>query len=271
MPILIVNNLKIKDRRSGLELVKGISFTVEADRCLGLVGENGSGKSLTCKAVMGGLDPWLEVGGEIIFEGENLLCLPESKMRAIRGARIGMIIQEAQSAFDPLFKIGSQMTETLMAHKNCSREQAWGLAERALVGFQLNEPKSVMLKYAHQLSGGMLQRVMGGLTLALSPELIIADEPTTALDSITQKEVLDQLMKMKEMKRASMIFVSHDLGLVRRLADQVVVLRRGRIVEQGSLFEVFENPASSYTKNLIEAHRALSDRFREMVNRIEAA
>lgn len=244
---------------------------VQANQCLGLVGESGSGKSLTCGAIMGGLAPWLEVEGEIIFDGQNLLGLPEPKMRAICGARIGMIIQDAHSAFNPLFKIGPQMAESLVSHKDLPKDKAWALAELALSRFQLSEPCAVMRKYPHQLSGGMLQRVMGALTLALNPELIIADEPTTALDCLTQQEVLNQLIKMKKNMRSSMIFVSHDLGVVRRLADQVAVLRQGQIVEQGAGAKIFKNPASGHTRNMVQAHLALSEKFREMIARVEAA
>ena len=268
MPVLTINNLRITDKRSGLELVNGISFSVPANRCLGLVGESGSGKSLTCKAIMGVLDPWLEAGGEIIFDGIDLMRLSDQGMRAIRGARIGLIIQEAQSAFNPLYKIGGQMIETLRTHQKLTEEQARHLAERSLAGLLFNDPKSVMLKYPHQLSGGMLQRVMGAVTLALNPELIIADEPTSSLDSLSQKEVIDQFQKIKNTEQASLVFVSHDFGVVRRLADQIVVLKHGRVVEQGLTADVFGHPAEAYTQSLVAAHTALSERFRDMTGRM---
>lgn len=267
MSLLEVRNLTIVEKHKGEELVKDICFALEYNTCLGIVGESGSGKSLTAKALMGLLQPSIQVTGTAFLEEKNLLDMNEREWREIRGNRICMILQNAMSAFDPLSKIGSQMIETLCENLNISKKEAKKLSIEELKKMQIKEPQQVLKKFPHQLSGGMLQRCMIAIATAVKPDIIIADEPTTALDSITQNEVVKEFQRMQRELNTAFIFISHDLGVVQKLANTVLVMKEGKQVEYGQVKEVFSHPKHSYTHYLVSTRSQLTKSFTEAMRR----
>ncbi|SDF34972.1 ABC transporter ATP-binding protein [Sporomusa acidovorans] len=269
--VLVVRNLKVTDLRNQEEVIHGVSFELKKKSCLGIVGESGSGKSMTVKAILGLTNPWLHTAGtaELVSGQEifDLLQQEESTLRAIRGQRICMILQDAMSAFDPLAKIGSQLAETFSEIKGISRPEAMAMALTALKKVNMPEPEQVLKKYPHQLSGGMLQRCMVATALAMKPDIIVADEPTTALDSINQRLVVEEFRRLRQQIGAAVIFISHDLGVVRYLADQLLVMRCGERVEYGEAKSIFQNPQHEYTKYLIDSRRELAQSFQKAMKR----
>lgn len=253
-----------RTRREQRPLVSDVGFELREGSVLGVLGESGSGKSITFRAVTGLLGESFAVRGDVLFNGRNLRDIPPGEMRAIRGRQIAMILQNPASAFDPLCTIGDQLMETFQAHLALGREACRQLAVSTLGSMLIPEPQALLHAYPHQLSGGMLQRVMIGLTLALRPALIIADEPTTALDSVTQHEILRELARIRSDLKTSMVFISHDLGALRMLAEHVLVMHAGRAVEYGLADEVFASPAHPHTRYLIETRRQLTTRFLEL-------
>ncbi|GFM36010.1 ABC transporter ATP-binding protein [Desulfovibrio psychrotolerans] len=246
------------------KLIEGISFPLRQGECLGILGESGSGKSITCKALMGLLDNDFLVRGAVRLKGEGLPLQDERVMRPKRGRQIAIIMQNPLSAFNPLFTIGEQLEETFRTHLGGS-VRAGVLAADTLDRMLIKEPQRVLRCFPYQLSGGMLQRVMIGLTLALQPALILADEPTTALDSVTQHEVMREFVRLRQQSNGAMIFVSHDLGALRMVADAVLVMCQGRAVEYGPAETVFNNPRHEHTRYLIETRRELTGRFARLV------
>jgi nickel transport system ATP-binding protein len=263
--ILQVSGLNIWDSRNEETIVKNVSFSLKENSCLALVGESGSGKSMTCKAIMGLTRPWIRCSGRVEFNGYELLTLPKQQLRRLCGSRLCMILQDGMSAFDPSCVIGQHFRETLMEHFGWTVQQADERMVESMLTVRLKNPIELLKKYPHQLSGGMLQRAMIALALVLEPEIIIADEPTTALDTITQFEVMEQFAALQKRTSSAIIFVSHDLGVVNRLADTVVVMKNGSVVEFGSLPEVFEQPQKEYTKYLVSSRQALGIRFRQVL------
>ncbi|SCI01024.1 Glutathione import ATP-binding protein GsiA [uncultured Clostridium sp.] len=268
MSLLEVENLKVLDIKTKEEIVKGVSFKLEKNTCLGIVGESGSGKSMITKAILGLISPNLKTEGLAIFDNKiNLLKSNREELRKIRGQRICMILQDAMSAFDPLYTIGYQMIETLIENKNLSKFEAEELSIKSLEKMLINEPNEVIKKYPHQLSGGMLQRCMIALALSMNPDVIIADEPTTALDSINQREVVEEFKILREVTGTSLIFISHDLGVVQHLAQDILVMRKGEQVEYGKVNDVFSNPKHEYTKYLVETRLELTKSFAKSMNK----
>lgn len=268
MSILEVKNLKVIDKKNNEEIVKGVSFNLEKNMCLGIVGESGSGKSLTTKAILGLLNKNLNVEGHAIFnEDIDLLNIRNEELRIIRGQKICMILQDAMSSFDPLYTIGYQMIETLVENKGCSKQSAKKVSIEALEKMMINNPNEVIKKYPHQLSGGMLQRCMIALALSMEPEIIIADEPTTALDSINQREVVEEFKRLREISGTSLIFISHDLGVVQSLAQDILVMKKGEQIEYGCAKEIFFNPKHEYTKYLINTRIELTKSFNESMKK----
>jgi len=263
MSLLEVRNLHVYDVRSAEILVKDIYFTIEANTCLGIVGESGGGKSVTCKAILGLANPWLETRGQVLFDGINLLAAEQEELRQIRGKRICMILQDAMTAFDPLYTIGYQMIETLCEHRQHTKKNAEIIAMEILQKMYIREPNLVLKKYAHQLSGGMLQRCMIALAMALKPDILIADEPTTALDAINQQEVIEEFQRLRQMTGMAVIFISHDLGVVQQLAEQILVMKDGEQVEYGSMKQVLQNPQHAYTRYLLDTRKTLTKSFRD--------
>ncbi len=264
MNVLEVANLRVTDDRNDQVIIKDLSFSLEEHRCLALVGESGSGKSMTVKAISGIHKPWIQCGGEIVFEGRNLLAQPAAAIRDIRGKKIFMIFQDGMSAFDPSCPILNTLREIMIENLGGNKETADPLIYASMEKVLLKNPGELLGKYPHQLSGGMLQRIMIALSLALEPRIIIADEPTTSLDTITQYEVINELIRVKETLKTAMIFISHDLGIVRKLADYMIVMKEGTKVEEGSVEEVINHPREDYTKYLVNTRKALSENYHRL-------
>ncbi|CAH0526085.1 ABC transporter ATP-binding protein [Vibrio hippocampi] len=264
--MLQVNNLCVSlIQPQPKELLSNVSFHLGHDQCLGILGESGSGKSLTCNAINGLLGENFAVSGEAKFEGQDLLTLPLAQRRKLRGETISMIMQSPMTAFNPLFTIGNQAVETIKLHSELSAKQARELFCDVLVRVNLKSPTTLIDKYPHELSGGMLQRIMVALALVLKPKLIIADEPTTAIDYISQKEVIKELQFVREQFATSLIFVSHDLSLVSHIADNVLVMNQGQVVEYGETKQIFTQPSSEYTRYLVDTRMTLIHRFKSVM------
>ena len=249
-PLLSVRDLRIAF--SGHEAVHGISFEVRAGETLGLVGESGSGKSATSLALLRLLPPNAKLSGEILWDGKNLLTLPDREMRRHRGRSIAMIFQEPMTALNPVMTVGRQIAEALLAHapKTPRRE----LQERVLAALRevaLPDPERRMQDYPHQFSGGQRQRIVIAMALVNRPRLLIADEPTTALDVTVQAQILALLKRLRDEHKLAMLFISHDLAVVGQVADRVAVMQRGHIVEQGEVRQVLTAPAHAYTQSLL--------------------
>ena len=259
--ILELKNVVVNDPRSNEVIVHGSSFIVRKNTCLSIVGESGSGKSMTTKAILGLTNPWLKISGTAKYKGKNLIGLKQSELRKIRGKNICMIPQDAMTSFDPLYTIGYQMIETFVENLGISKEESKKLAIESLDKMLINNPEEVIKKYPHQLSGGMLQRCMIAISIAMKPDIIIADEPTTALDSINQREVVEEFKRLRDVTGTSLIFISHDLGVVQSLADDILVMKNGECVEYGTAKKIFENPQHEYTKYLIDTRVSLTESF----------
>nr|WP_326126428.1 ABC transporter ATP-binding protein [uncultured Oscillibacter sp.] len=252
--MLEIRNLHVKFHNRDREAVAGVSLTIHDGEILGLVGESGSGKSVTAMSVAG-LLPRSRCGcsGEILLDGRELLHLPRRSLRKIQGREIGVVFQEPMSAMDPLMKIGPQVEEVLDIHLDLSRAERRRLALEALEAVELPDPAGVYEKYPHQLSGGMLQRAMIAAAVVIRPKLLLLDEPTTALDVTIQAQILDLLKKLNAGSGISMLFISHNLSVVRRLCGRVAVMQRGVLVEEGETDAVFHHPQHPYTRRLIAA------------------
>ncbi len=234
--------------------VDGVSLTINPNEILCIVGESGSGKSLTAHAVMGLLPRGVTAsGGQILFGGADLLRLPPSGIRKLRGRDIAMIFQDPMAALNPVVTIGRQITEQIRAHRAIPEKEALELAGGLLAEMGLADPKALLKSFPHQLSGGQRQRVMIAMALSLSPKLLIADEPTTALDVTTQAQILKLIKRIQTERAMSVLFITHDFGVVADMADRVAVMRHGRVVEEGAAAEVLGNPKHSYTRALIAA------------------
>jgi oligopeptide/dipeptide ABC transporter ATP-binding protein len=260
--------------------VRDVSFAIAAGEVLGLVGESGSGKSVSSLAILRLLPPQARVGGRIVFDGDDLLSLPEDAMRAVRGARISMIFQEPMTALNPVMRIGDQVAESVLAHGGTppgsapkagartqgpplkiTKAEAWRQAVEALRTVALPDPDRRARDYPHQLSGGQRQRVMIAMAIVNRPQLLIADEPTTALDVTIQAQVLDLLNELRQKFSLAMLFVSHDLAVLSKVSDRIAVMYAGSLVEVGSAEAVFQHPAHPYTQGLLGAVPTLrSDR-----------
>lgn len=261
MNALEVDLLKIWDGRTGRILVPDSSFRLRQGECLAIVGESGSGKSLTCRALMRLNRSGICQSGNIVLNGINLSQLTEKEMRKVRGRRLCMIMQNGMRAFDPSRPVGAHLRETLAEHDHGSRGEMTEKIKQALESVSLKDPLAVMNRYPHELSGGMLQRVMIALAIVLEPDIIIADEPTTALDTVTQFEVVEQFVQLRSRIGSSMIIVSHDLGVVRRIADEVLVMKDGEIVEQGKTGDILSSAQHPYTRYLVSSKLALNNHF----------
>jgi peptide/nickel transport system ATP-binding protein len=264
--LLQVENLRVSfknEEKQYIETVKGISFSVPVNTTVALVGESGSGKSVTSLATMGLLPPessQIALDSKILFEGKNLLDLPRREMRKKCGKDIAMIFQEPMSSLNPVFTVGSQIAEILQLHLGMSRKQARVRALELLIEVGIPSPETKIDAYPGQLSGGQQQRVMIAMAIACKPKLLIADEPTTALDVTIQKQILNLLESLRKKHQMSMLFITHDLALVGEIADQVIVMRQGQIREQGRVKDVLERPQDVYTKALLHCRPQLSKR-----------
>lgn len=251
----------VADKAQDRMIVDHVSFRVPEGRCIGILGESGSGKSTVAKALLRLTPADFRISGVAQFDGVSLLEAPEESLRKIRGSEITMVLQSPMTCFDPLYPIGVQIAETLRAHAIDGAQQLRERSLALLAQMQIKNGAEVLSKYPHELSGGMLQRIMIGLALALKPRLLIADEATTAIDAITQFEIMKEFQKIKE-AGTSMLFISHDLGVISCVADEVLVMRDGKIVERGSFHEVLEHAQDPYTRLLVEKRRMVLKRYR---------
>ncbi len=235
--------------------VDGVTLSVRPGEMLGLVGESGCGKTVTALSILRLVPdpPGRIVGGTISFEGRDLVRLPEEEIRKIRGCAISMIFQEPMTSLNPVFTVGEQVAEGIRHHEKVSRREAWDQAVEVLKRVKIPDPARRAREYPHQLSGGMRQRVMIAIALALSPKLLIADEPTTALDVTIQAQILELLLGLQEEMKMAVMLITHDLGVIAETADRVVVMYAGRVVEEASVKELFDNPLHPYTQGLMES------------------
>jgi peptide/nickel transport system ATP-binding protein len=252
-PLLEIENLRVAyDGPTGpVRAVDGASLAVEEGETYALVGESGCGKSATALAILRLPEPGRIEGGRITFEGRDLLALPESEMRRVRGARIGMVFQEASAALNPVMRIGTQVGEALRIHRGLSRKDAAAEAARLLGLVALPDPERQVRAYPHELSGGMKQRVMLAIALSCSPALLIADEATTAVDVTIQAQILSLLRGLKRSMRLTVLMITHDLGVVAENADRVGVMYAGRLVEEAPVRDLFREPRHPYTRGLL--------------------
>lgn len=265
-PLLHVKNLRVSfkgEDKQYIETVKGITFDIPANTTVALVGESGSGKSVTSLATMGLLpvgQSKIDEQSKIIFEGKDLLSLSRKEMRKICGKDIAMIFQEPMSSLNPVFTVGNQIAEVLCLHMELSRKQARQRVLELLKEVGIPSPETKIDAYPNQLSGGQQQRVMIAMAIACEPKLLIADEPTTALDVTIQKQIIDLLESLRKRRQMSMLFITHDLALVGEIADKVIVMRHGEIREQGAAEEVLEQPKDVYTRALLYCRPQMSQR-----------
>ncbi len=255
-PVLVVENLETQFASSAglVRAVDGVSFSVARGEILGLVGESGSGKSITGFSILGLIEPPGRVaGGRILFQGEDLVGLPAERLRRLRGKKIAMIFQDPMMTLNPVLSIETQMVEAVLAHDAVSREEARVRSRDALGLVGIPSPEERLKAYPHQFSGGMRQRVAIAIALLHKPDLIIADEPTTALDVTIQGQILFEVRRLASEFGMALIWISHDLGVVASLADRIAVMYAGRIVETGDTDAVLDRPAHPYTRGLMEA------------------
>ena len=252
--MLEIRDLHVKFPGRDREAVAGVSLSIRAGEILGLVGESGSGKTVTAMSVAGLLPrKQCDYSGEILLDGKELLHADRAELRNIQGREIGVVFQEPQSALDPLMKIGPQVEEVLRVHTKLGREERRRQAVEAMAAVELPEAEAVYEKYPHQLSGGMLQRAMIAAAVIAKPKLLLLDEPTTALDVTIQAQILELLKRLNRESGVSMLFISHDLNVVRKLCGRVAVMQRGLLLEEGEAQEVFHHPPHPYTRRLIAA------------------
>lgn len=267
MAMLEVNNLEVAfDTPDGtLQAVKGLSYQLEAGQTLGIVGESGAGKSQGVFALMGLLPDNARVSGEVIFEGEPLLNLSETRMNQIRAARIGMIFQDPMTSLNPFMKVSDQLVEVLVQHKGISRKQALQESLQMLEAVRIPEARNRIHCYPHEFSGGMRQRVMIAMSLLCRPRLLIADEPTTALDVTVQAQVMDLLQDLQQEFNTAIILITHDLGVVAGSCDQTLVMYGGQMMEFAATRDLFRDPSHPYTKGLMGAIPRIDEQMDELV------
>ena len=264
-PVFELNHLQVslRGKKQNMDLVKGVSFSVKQGECLGILGESGSGKSMSIKAAMGLLDKNFAVSGSAKFQGEELIGKCAEELRRLRGGQIGIVLQNPMTSFDPLYRIGSQIAETFATHQKWDAREIKEKSIEMLDKMQIRNPEEALEKYPHQLSGGMLQRIMIGIAMSMEPSLLIADEPTTAIDAITQFDILNEFAAIKQKHKTAMIFISHDLNAVSQIADKIVVLNQGTVVDQGDFHHIIHHAADPYTRLLIEKRTDVMRKYRQ--------
>ncbi len=255
--LLEVSDLQVEFRmREGVaKAINGVSFTLDARETLAILGESGSGKSVTAQAIMGILDtpPGYVTGGKVLYRGTDLLTLPEQERKLVRGAEISMIFQDALSALNPVFPVGWQIAEMFRVHRGANKTDALEQAIKLMERVRIPGARDRVKAYPHQFSGGMRQRIMIAMAIALDPAVLIADEPTTALDVTVQAQIMTLLKELQAESDMGLILITHDLGVVADVADRIAVMYTGRLVETADVFELYANPAHPYTKGLLES------------------
>jgi oligopeptide transport system ATP-binding protein len=267
-PLLEVEDLQVEFRtRDGVaKAVNGVSYSIEEGETLAVLGESGSGKSVTAQAVMGILDspPGFVTGGAVRFRGEDLLVLPEDERRAYRGRNISMIFQDALSSLNPVFSVGWQIGEMFRIHEGLSKKEAKERAIDLMEQVRIPAARERVGDYPHQFSGGMRQRIMIAMAISLDPDVLIADEPTTALDVTVQAQIMELLADLQRERKMGLILITHDLGVVADVADKISVMYAGRIVEKAHVDEIYARPAHPYTKGLLESIPRLDLKGKEL-------
>lgn len=261
--LLKVKNLKtyFKTEGSVVKAVDGVSFELKNGQTVCIVGESGCGKSVTALSILGLIsNPGNVEGGEVIFNGKNLMKTKKKEMSAIRGNELSMIFQEPMSSLNPLMTIGKQILEPLIEHKKLDKIEAFNQGVELIKKVGISRAEEIMYSYPHELSGGMLQRIMIAIALSCNPKLLIADEPTTALDVTIQAQILDLINSLKDEFNTSVLLITHDLGVVAEVADYVIVMYAGKIIEEASVLELFENNMHPYTIGLLKAKPILGKR-----------
>ena len=255
-PLLQVKNLCTSFNVDAGEVraVNGISFNLDKGKVLGIVGESGSGKSVTAYSIMRILvEPGKIVGGEILFNGEDIVKYSKKQMREFRGKRVSIIFQDPMTSLNPTFTIGNQLREAILLHTDRNRTEANARALEMLQLVGVNEPEKRLKQYPHELSGGMRQRVMIAMALACEPDILIADEPTTALDVTIQAQILELMKELQKKMGMAIIMITHDLGVIADMCDEIIVMYAGRVCERGTVDEIFYNPRHEYTKGLLRS------------------
>ena len=269
-PLLEIKNLVTGfETESGLlKAVDGVSFTVPKGTCVGIVGESGCGKSVTAMSIVRLLpQPMGKIlDGQILFKGRDLVQAKETDMHGIRGRHIGVIFQEPMTALNPVHSISRQIGESLMLHRGMNTREARDAAIQLLQRVRIPAPEQRVDEFPHQLSGGMLQRIMIGIAMALQPELLIADEPTTAIDAVTQYEILEEFVRIKKNKNTAMLFITHDLGAISKVADRILVMNSGQIVDSGDFEHIRNHANDPYTRLLIEKRSAVMCHYRDILH-----
>jgi ABC-type dipeptide/oligopeptide/nickel transport system ATPase component len=256
LPLLQVEHLSVvfDTAKAPVVAVDDVSFSLSAGETLGLVGESGSGKSVTAFSILRLVQPPGRItGGRVLFQGRDLLALSEREMREVRGAGISLIFQEPMTALNPVMRVGDQIAEALTVHGKASRAEARAQAVELLEAVRIPDAAKRVRDYPHQLSGGMRQRVMIAIALACRPPLVIADEPTTALDVTIQAQVLDLMRDLKARFNLALLIITHDFGVIAEMADRVAVMYKGRLVEEGSVRQILRSPQHEYTRTLLAA------------------
>ena len=254
-PLLEIKNLYInfKQGEKTIEAVKGADLKIYEGEVLGLVGESGSGKSVTALSVTRLLPGSAEISrGEILFEGREILKLSEEQLRKMRGAKVSYVFQDPATSLNPVFTIGNQLIETIRLHQGSKKNEAFDTAVSLLKDVGMPSPEEAMFSYPHQLSGGMKQRVMIAMAISCRPKLLIADEPTTALDVTIQAQILELLEKLREEFKLTVLLITHDLSIVAQIAEKTAVMQEGKIVEYGDTDMIYKKPSHPYTKKLID-------------------
>lgn len=260
--LLKVENLKIcaNEKNSNVTIVDNISFDLRQGETLGIVGESGCGKSITALSIMGLLKKKLHISkGKILFNDNDIASMDKNELRKLCGKDIGMIFQEPMTALNPLFTIGRQLAEPLLIHMNLTKEEAYKRSIELLAEVGIKNPQKVMKSYPHQFSGGMRQRVLIAIAISCNPSLLIADEPTTALDVIIQAQILKILRRMIKERNMSLLLISHDFGVISQMAERVAVMYSGEIVEEGKIENIIKRPNHPYTKELLGAAKEMSN------------
>lgn len=264
--LLNIKDLKVKFRvyEGVAAAVDGVDLEVERGETVGLVGESGCGKSVTAMSILRLLpSPPAQIQGRILFQGVNLLELPQDELRRIRGGAISMIFQEPMTSLNPLLTIGEQISEAIVLHQGLDRRKAWERAVEMLSKVQIPSPEARAMEYPHKLSGGMRQRAMIAMALSCHPQLLLADEPTTALDVTIQAQIMDLMQKLKEEMHASILLITHNLGLIAEMASKVVVMYAGKVVEEASVKDLFQEPLHPYTRGLLGSVPVIGRKLRE--------
>ncbi len=265
--------LQVKDLRTSffteageVKAVNGISFDLECGKVLGIVGESGSGKSVTAYSILRILvDPGKVVGGEVLYEGENILKYSKKQIREFRGNKISIIFQDPMTSLNPVYTIENQLVEVIKLHTNRTHQEAKDRAVEMLTLVGVNEPEKRVKQYPYELSGGMRQRVMIAMALACEPDVLIADEPTTALDVTIQAQILELMQDLQKKLGMAIILITHDLGVIADMCDEIIVMYGGRVCERGTADEIFYNPKHEYTKGLLHSIPSLAKRKERLI------